>query len=260
MVASVVATASVSWSAKSSSLELQTWVAPSERSRSTCSWRRTTFTSGMSSDAHSFTSIWPRFDAAAVWTSAVWPSSRIVSIMPSVVRGLTKHDAPSAGDTPSGRTRHCSAGARRSSAYIAPPRVATVLPRSAWAASDDPAATTVPAPSLPMGTGTPTRACTIGRKRSGISAVRVRPDPSPDCWAVRMSAGPNIGPRSEGLIGAASTRMTTWSSRGSGRSTSAIDSTTFPSSVTVECSWRAMWVAFRRGADGHCVIRRTAPA
>ena len=41
-------------------------------------------------------SIWPRLDAAAVCTSAVWPSRRIVSTMPSAVSGLTKHDAPSA--------------------------------------------------------------------------------------------------------------------------------------------------------------------
>src|SRR3712207_7676823 len=38
---------------------------------------RTTFTSGTPSAAQIFTSIWPRFDAAAVWTSAVWFSARI---------------------------------------------------------------------------------------------------------------------------------------------------------------------------------------
>jgi hypothetical protein len=71
------------------------------------------FTSGTSSARQIFTSIWPRFDAAAVWTSAVWPSIRIVSTMLKAVSGLTKHDAPSRGSVPSGSTRHDIAGTAR---------------------------------------------------------------------------------------------------------------------------------------------------
>ena len=100
---------------------------------------------------HSLLSIWPRFDAAAVCTSALWPSSFIVSTMPMAVSGLTKHDAPSAGVVPGGSSRHCAALMTRYCEYIAPPRIATVLPTSFCAASDVPAATTTPAPSLPTG-------------------------------------------------------------------------------------------------------------
>ena len=53
-------------------------------------------------------SIRPRFDAAAVWTSAVCPSRRIVSVMPSAVSGLTKDDAPSAALAPGGSGRQSS--------------------------------------------------------------------------------------------------------------------------------------------------------
>jgi len=48
--------------------ELHTWTAPSERSNSSCSGLRTTLTSGTPSLMQSLTSIWPRFDAAAVCT------------------------------------------------------------------------------------------------------------------------------------------------------------------------------------------------
>ena len=96
-------------------------------------------------------SIWPRLEAAAVCTSALWPSRRMVSTMPSAVSGLTKHEAPSAGVAPAGSTRHCSALMVRYCEYIAPPSMATVLPSSACAAGEAPAATTTPAPSLPTG-------------------------------------------------------------------------------------------------------------
>src|SRR5665213_2916845 len=95
--------------------------------------------------------IWPRFDAAAVCTKALWPSIRIVSTMPSDVIGLTKHDAPSAEVVPAGSTRQLAAFRQRYCAYIAPPIIATVLPSSIWAVSDAPALMTTPAPSLPTG-------------------------------------------------------------------------------------------------------------
>ena len=96
-------------------------------------------------------SIWPRLEAAAVCTSALWFSRRMVSVMPSAVSGLTNHDAPSAGVVPAGssitsltfRVRYC--------VYIAPPIIETFLPISALAASEDPVLITTPAPSLPTG-------------------------------------------------------------------------------------------------------------
>ena len=99
-------------------------------------------TSWMPSAMHSRLSIWPRFDAAAVWTSAVWPSRRIVPIIASAVSGLTKHDAPSAAVTPSGSASTCDTPTTRYCEYMAPPSAPTVRPRSACAASDPPAATT----------------------------------------------------------------------------------------------------------------------
>src|SRR2546427_638549 len=75
----------------------------------------------------------------------------MVSIMPSAVSGFTKQEAPSAGVVPRGKTRHWLALMQRNCAYIAPPRIATVFPISAWAWSAEPVRTTTPAPSLPTG-------------------------------------------------------------------------------------------------------------
>ena len=96
-------------------------------------------------------SICPRLEAAAVCTSALWPSARMVATMPSAVSGLTNQEAPSAGVVPGGSTRHVTALTQRYCEYMAPPTMATVLPISACAAGDAPAWTTTPAPSLPTG-------------------------------------------------------------------------------------------------------------
>ena len=66
------------------------------RSSLACSGLRTMLTRPMPSSRQILFSIWPRFEAAAVWTSALWPSRFMVSIMPSAVSGLTNHEAPSA--------------------------------------------------------------------------------------------------------------------------------------------------------------------
>ena len=76
--------------------ELQTCTAPRARSASSCACDRTMFTKPTPSARQILLSIWPRLDAAAVWTSAVCPSRLIVSTIPSAVSGLTKHEAPSA--------------------------------------------------------------------------------------------------------------------------------------------------------------------
>src|ERR1700753_1094886 len=77
----------------------------------------------------------------------------MVSSMPRAVNGLTKDDAPSLAVPPSGRARQAETSTARYWEYIAPPAIPTVFPRRAWAAGDAPAATTVPAPSLPTGSG-----------------------------------------------------------------------------------------------------------
>ena len=94
---------------KDGALELQTWLAPIPLSRAACSALRTMFTSGTLSLRQILLSICPRLEAAAVCTSALWPSARMVATMPSAVSGLTNQEAPSAGVVPSGSTRHVTA-------------------------------------------------------------------------------------------------------------------------------------------------------
>ena len=67
-----------------------------------CAAERTILTRPMPSLRQILLSIWPRFEAAAVWISALWPSRFIVSVMPSAVSGLTNHEAPSAAVVPAG--------------------------------------------------------------------------------------------------------------------------------------------------------------
>jgi hypothetical protein len=181
-------------------------------------------------------SIWPRLEAAAVCTRALWPSRRMVSTMPSAVSGLTKQDAPSAALAPSGSTRHWSARMARYWAYIAPPSTATVLPSSACAAGDAPAATTVPAPSLPTGRDWPTRAAMLFIARSGTCAVTTGRAGVPETRAVAISAAPNSRPMSDGLMGVASMRTMTSSAAGSGVGTSCSEISSSPSALMSERS------------------------
>ena len=100
------------------------------------------------------------------------PRSRIVSTMPSAVSGLTKQEAPSAGGRcPAAAPGTAPPSTQRCCEYIAPPKAATVLPSSACAAADAPAAITTPAPSLPTGMDTSTRAAIAFISPSGILAV-----------------------------------------------------------------------------------------
>src|SRR6266567_5022891 len=140
----------------------------------------------------------------------------MVSVMPSAVSGLTKHEAPSAGVVPDGSGRHSRTLRVRYWAYIAPPIIATVLPISAFAASDDPVLITTPAPSLPTGMDSSTRPAMAFIPASGTFAVITGASLVPDAFAVVISAAPTRSPRSEGLIGEASTRTTTSSGAGSG--------------------------------------------
>src|SRR5580693_5530761 len=181
-------------------------------------------------------SIWPRLEAAAVCTSALWPSRRMVSVMPSAVSGLTKQEAPSAGVTPSGSTSTSAALRQRYCAYMAPPIMATVLPVSALAASEEPVLITTPAPSLPTGIDSSSRPAIAFIAASGTFAVTTGDSLVPEAFAVDMSAAPTSNPRSDGLIGEASTRTTISSGPGSGTGTLANDISSSPSFLISERS------------------------
>src|SRR5476649_1394311 len=148
--------------------------------------------------------------------------------MPSAVSGLTNHDAPSAAVVPAGSGWQSRALSKRYCVYIAPPTIETVFPLSACAASDDPALTTVPAPSLPTGSDWSSRAVRNGSAVAGTVAVTFTSAPLPLLLAVAGSAGPSSRPKSDGLIGVASTLTTTWSGPGSGTGTLASDSSSSP--------------------------------
>src|SRR5882757_5939198 len=130
----------------------------------------------------------------------------MVSTIPRAVNGLTKDDAPSLAVVPSGKTRHAAASTTRYCEYIAPPAMPTVLPRRAWAAGDDPAATTVPAPSLPTGSDLSSRTANAFRAPSPSGAVTTGRSGGPVTVALAMAAPAVSRPRSEGLIGEASIR------------------------------------------------------
>jgi hypothetical protein len=160
----------------------------------------------------------------------------MVATMPSAVSGLTKNEAPSAGVVPGGSTRHCTALMQRYSAYIAPPRIATVLPMSAWAAGEAPARITTPAPSLPTGSDWSRRPATAFRAAGGTEALITGFSAVPESSAVLMSAPPNRSPWSDGLMGEASIRTMTSSGFGSAIGTVVSDSSRTPSFFTVERS------------------------
>ena len=241
MVAPVAASASVSSAMKLSEVLSTTYVAPALLSSSFWSCERTMLTRPMPSFWQMRLSIWPRLEAAAVCTSALCPSRRMVSTMPSAVRGLTKDDAPSAGVVPSGSGRHCSTGTQRYCEYIAPPSAATVLPISFCAASDAPAATTTPAPSFPTGIDMSSLAAMAFMPFSGMRAVTTGPCSPWVTVAVLMSAAPNSRPMSEGLMGEASMRIRTSLSAGTGMGTLTSESSSSPVFLTRDRSWRAVF-------------------
>src|SRR2546430_8899162 len=160
----------------------------------------------------------------------------MASVMPSAVSGLTNHDAPSAGVVPAGSSMTSRTFMVRYCEYIAPPIIETFLPISALAASEDPVLITTPAPSLPTGNDWASRAAIIRSAASGIFAVTTGVSGLPETLAVDMSAGPIRSPRSDGLIGVASTRTTTSSSAGSGVGTSTSDSSSSPLFLSSERS------------------------
>src|SRR6202035_2303269 len=224
----VSTSALVKSSMNAGAVDSQICLAPILRRMSACCGLRTILTRPMPSLRHILLSIWPRLDAAAVCTRALWPSRRMVSTMPSAVSGLTKHEAPSADVVPGGSTRQSFAGTVRYCAYMAPPISATVLPISALAASDDPVLTTTPAPSLPTGIDSSSRAAMPFIAASGTRAVITGASFEPEAFAVAISAAPTKRPRSDGLIGEASIRTTTSSADGSRVGTRSSDISSSP--------------------------------
>src|SRR5260370_30824219 len=141
---------------------------------------------------------------------------------------LKKEEGQWGGVMPAGSGRHSLTFRQRYCAYIAPPIMATVLPISAFAASDDPVLITTPAPSLPTGIDSSSRAAIAFIAASGTLAVTTGASFVPDALAVDISAAPTRSPRSDGLIGEASTRTTTSSGPGSGTGTLASDISSSP--------------------------------
>jgi hypothetical protein len=156
------------------------------------------------------------------------------------VKGLTNQDAPSVAVVPGGSAMQSDALMVRYWEYIAPPIIETVLPISACAASDDPALTTTPAPSLPTGMDSSNRPAIARIAASGTFAVMTGASLLPAALAVVISAAPTRRPRSEGLIGDASTRTTTSSAEGSGVGTSSSDISNSPLFLISERSCRPL--------------------
>ena len=119
---------------------------------------------------------------------------------------------------------------------MAPPAIPTVFPRRACAAGDEPAATTVPAPSLPTGSDASSRADSPRSVPSLTDAVTTGRSDVPATVAVVMSAVATSKPRSDGLIGDASTWTNTWLAAGVGTGTSCSESSSTPCDVTNERS------------------------
>src|SRR5260370_2536572 len=141
---------------------------------------------------------------------------------------LKKEEGQWGGVMPAGSGRHSLTFRQRYCAYMAPPIMATVLPISALAASDDPVLITTPAPSLPTGIDSSSRPAIARMAASGTFAVTTGESLLPDAFAVDMSAAPTRSPRSDGLIGDSSTRTTTSSGPGSGVGTLTSDISSSP--------------------------------
>ena len=157
----------------------------------------------------------------------------MVSINANAVNGLTNEEAASAEVVLSSITKQLLAGTHRYWEYMAPPATPTVLPISSLALT--PASTTTPDPSLPACIGWSKRGVIafISAGRTFIEATVSSPEP--DTVRLPRSAAKVVSSaRSDGLIGAASTLISTSLSDGLGIATLAIEIVISPALVTVE--------------------------
>ena len=169
------------------------------------------------------TSICPRFDAAAVCTIRRCGPRRASSRRRlSAVIGLMNNAAPLGGADVVGQLDDSG---RVGDAVVSPHRPAErATRRPISVAASGPAATTVPAPSLPTGSGLSSRSRYSGSAASGTIPTRS----GPSGCSVPGATAPSSMPRSEGLIGEASTATTTSLPPGSGTSRSASSSRSSP--------------------------------
>ena len=178
---------------------------------------------------------------------------RMVSTMPSTVMGLTKQDAVDR------RYRRAAPGRptrpRSVTGRTCPPGHGDRLPSRAVAAGDGPAATTVPAPSLPVAIGLPTRPAAALMAASGSGAVTTGRSAEPPATAAVTSAPARSRPMSDGLIGDASTRTITSPGPGSGTGTVSRDSSTVWSALTSDCSCKVVTVFSRHRSSPSLVWR-----
>ena len=127
------------------------------------------------------------------------PSIFIVSTIPSAVRGFTKLDAQSRGSVPSFMTMQLAAGRHLYCVYIPPPTTLTTLPSNSCAFA--PASITTPEPSLPTGIGLFSLGSMAPIIAFGTSIMIFESS----ALRVLISPGPINKPRSDGLMGVAST-------------------------------------------------------
>src|ERR1700735_260790 len=113
-----------------------------------------------------------------------------------------------------------------------PPETATIRPARRCAVGDEPVATTVPAPSLPTGSDSPSRAASAWSMGPGTAARTTGCSGVPPSVAVLRSAPASSSPRSDGLTGAASTRTRTSSGPGSGTGPGSSDTSRVPSAFS----------------------------
>ena len=152
---------------------------------------------------------------------------------PKAVSGFTKEDAASVVVVSSFIIRQLLAFTQRYREYIAPPASPTVFPIKCLKFA--PASSTTPPPSLPTFIGFPNLGfiCFIRPSWIFIFATVALPDPL--TLTVSRSAAKLISkPKSDGLIGHASTFIRTSSSDGFGLSDLTIDISIVPSLVTVD--------------------------
>ena len=152
---------------------------------------------------------------------------------PKAVSGFTNEDADCVVVVPSFMTKQLVPLTLRYWEYIAPPARPTVFPIRCL--NSAPASSTIPPPSLPTFIDFPTLGFICFMRPSWIFIFATVSSPDPETLRESRLAAKLISkPKSDGLIGDASTFIRTSSSEGFGLSHWTIDISMVPSSVTVD--------------------------